>query len=932
VARRKHAHLLATLLLSGDAPVSSERLIDELWQGRPPASAHGNLKTYVWALRGLLSTMYGPGPVPLVNVRGGYRLELAEDELDAAVFHRLVEQGRASLRAGHAGAAEAAFTEALALWRGDALHDLPDTGELRAARQRLREQRLVAVEDLTDLRINDGRQAEVIGQLRTQVGADPLRERPWAQLMTALSRDGRRGEALEAYRLLRRTLVDELGVEPSAPLQELHQHVLNGDPIPPTGPTRGADPPATPVPTEPIRAAYTVPAPRQLPRDVATFVGRKAELDRLAGLLAAEHDGPGPVVVVHGPPGCGKSALAVRAANAAGSQYPDGHLYANLRGATPGHEPLSPAGCLGMFLRALGVAPATVPADVDEAAALFRTLVSGRRFLVVLDDAASAAQVRPLLPGGAGTAVLVTSRVGLAALDGASDLNLGPLDPDEADAMLERLLDDGRTGREPDATRRLAELCNRLPLGLHLAAARLRARPGWPIQWFVDRLAYEQDRLTELTIGDVGVRASLMVSHAALNRSDDPRDRAAAKAFCLLGLVQVSEIEVGLAAALCETAVADALTLIERLADAHLIEPAAVGRYRMHDLVRLFAQERSAEETPAERPGAALSRALGYYLATAVRAGSLAYPHRLHFPTEPATVAAGELTGPDEARAWLDRERANLVAVSWQALRSPDEDHRGLGINLVKALHWHLVHGCHAADAVGLNEYVLRLAEASGDIGSAACAHGSLAFYRGLAGDWDGATAHNRRQLELSRQAGDRVGEVLALGNLSLVEVQQDRPRQAMSWLRRQLDTAREIGANAIEAFALGNLGRIQWKLGQYAEATSCLDRSRDRYRAVGDDYGLCWVLMTLGQIAMELGDLPTAIATLTDSIHHARRIGNRLEECWILIHLAQATRAAGATADARAHATVAIELAAEIGDGDAEAAARLEHERAAGP
>ena len=708
VSRPKLRTLLAVLLADANATVHSEALIDSLWGSNPPRSARENLKTYVWALRRALSPADLAG-APISTSPHGYAVRVQPECLDLLTFARYVSDGAQARRSGDLARAVKHYEGALLLWRGSAFEDVCYTSNVLAvAAQRLNDQRLSVVEELIDIRLESGRHIEVIGELQDCTAQHPLRERLWERLMLALYRSGRQSDALAAYQRLRKHLIEEVGVEPGPAVRTLHQRILAADPalIAPSADSAGAPP----APAPPFRASAT---PRQLPLDVPTFVGRDAELAEITRLLPADDaDKLCRIVILHGAPGVGKSALAVRAANLLSARFPDGQLYLNLRGATPGVLPLRPADGLGRLLRTLGIPAADVPQDLDESSALFRTMLADRRMLIVLDNAATAAQLRPLLPGSARTGVMVTSRASLAAVDGAVHLPLGPLSPQSSRAMLEELIGADRAAADAEATRRLAELCDRLPLGLHVAASRLQTRSTWTVQDMVDRLTDERRRLIELAAGDLAVRSSLSISLTLLQRSDDPDDRAAAHALCLLGLLRVAEIDVDLAAALFDASLAHAERTIERLADAHLVEAVQPGHYHLHDLVRLFANEAAATAVPAPERAAALTRGLSYYLATARQATRLLYPHRAPYHAPDAGVSLKQFAGPADARRWLERERANIRTVVGQALAGQAE-HTRLGVGLSLALHWFFCQACYPHDTVELNEKAIPVARGS---------------------------------------------------------------------------------------------------------------------------------------------------------------------------------------------------------------------------
>ncbi|WP_318306697.1 AfsR/SARP family transcriptional regulator [Amycolatopsis solani] len=578
----------AILLVRPGDLVPVEQFVDELWPHRPPPDARALVRGYVSRLRRALRS--GPsGADRVVTRKPGYLLRVEEEELDLHRFDRLVTAARTATRGGEPGRGAELFRCGHRLWRGEPFADVPRTGAVDAAATWLTEWRRGTLEERFEAALVAGRDADVRTELAEFVAANPLRERPAGQLMLALYRCGRRADALSHYRRIHRALADELGVEPGAELRELHRRILDGDPC--------------------LRATVTASAraPRQLPRDTGTLVGRDAELAALRATLQAR----GPVVVVHGAPGAGKSALAVRAARRLAAAFPDGQLYVDLAGPAP--LPVEEA--LHRLLRGLGVAQ--VPPDPGEAVALFRTVAADRRLLVLLDNAVTAAQVRPLLPGGPGSAVLVTSRSRLAALDGATQQPLGGLSPDAAVAMLADLVAGNRVPVDPRAARSVAALCDHLPLALRAAAARLNARPGWTVRCLLSRLGDERHRLTELTVGDLGPRASYRAGYAVLSGSDDPADRAAARALCVFGSLPAAELDLDDAAAALGLSPAGTERVVERLLDAHWVEERTPGRFTVPGLVRLFAREQGRAVLPpgerlreraARRPGPAPDR------------------------------------------------------------------------------------------------------------------------------------------------------------------------------------------------------------------------------------------------------------------------------------------------------------------------------------
>lgn len=514
----KERIVLAALLLRAGQVVATSALIEALWDNDPPANARNSVQVRVSQLRKLL----GPAGGRIVTKPPGYLIEVRAGELDLDRFTRLTGQARSAARASNWDDSATLLNEALGLWRGEPLSDIPSPLLQRNETPRLAELRAQALDARVEADLHSGRHDAVTAELRQLVAAQPHRERSWAQLMLALYRGGRAGEALAAYQEARRILSADLGVDPGRPLQDLQHRILTADPAlidDRTGPRAATEENGTPTAARPDTAAG-VPlagAPAQLPADTADFTGRGAQVESLCGLLAAEpaEGRAGAVVIsaVAGMGGIGKTALAVHAAHRLRNRYPDGQLFASLQGAT---SALRPVDVLARFLRDLGVPDAGIPAGEEERAARYRTLLADRRMLIVLDDAGDAAQVRPLLPGTAGCGVLITSRSTLPGLPGKALLNLEVLDQSEAGDLFGAIIGADRAAAEPDATSAVLASCAGLPLAVRIIASRLASRPHWSIADLAARLAVEQNRLAELAAGDLAVRASFAVSYDAL--------------------------------------------------------------------------------------------------------------------------------------------------------------------------------------------------------------------------------------------------------------------------------------------------------------------------------------------------------------------------------------------------------------------------------
>jgi len=887
VHRPKHARLLAHLLLSPNVPVPVDRLVAELWPADPPPSAHGNLKTYVWALRRLL------GGDTIASTPAGYRIAVGADELDTLVFQRLVREAADATRAGDSRAAGEILERALALWRGAALQNLTGWGDLDAAARLLEEQRATAEADLVDLRIAAGRHGEVIGGLRARVAAEPLRERPWGQLMRALARDGRQAEALDAYRRLRGHLVDELGVEPGPALQELHQRILAGEEARPAG----AAPPDAPAPH---------PVPRQLPADATVFRGRAETLAALRRMLpGAGAAGRCPaVVVVVGAAGMGKTTVAVRFAHEARDRFPDGQLFLDLRGYAP-TPPLTPAEALHRLLTALGVDPGAVPREVDEQAALYRSTLADRRVLVLLDNAHHPDQVRPLLPAADGAMVIVTSRdrfAGLAASHGVRRLSIGALQPVEAVAVLTDIAGRDRAAAEPAALAELAELCARTPLALRIAATKLAEDPHLAVADYNTDLR-AGDRLAALAVdGDPGaaVGAVFELSYSRLGSAER-------RMFRLLGTAPGADIGVAGAAALAGVDRDEAARLLERLVSAHLLERAGPARFTFHDLIRLHADARAE---PEER-SAARHRFFSWYVHSAHAAVQLAHATPIRLPIGEPDGDPESFAAADEAMSWLDTERFTMqAAVRSAAEEGPPEAAWQLG----DALRVHLDRTWHPTTWFDTARLVWEVTREHGGAAEQAAAQLGVATAHHFAGRLTEAVSHMEGALEMARAAGWERGEAIILGNLGFAQASLGRLRLANSYHARAYDINRRLGAPAAVT-NLVNLAFTCTALGEIRTAVGHGEAALDLTGKGGNPLARAFSLDAIGTACHLLGEFERAFDHVGQAVEIYRQLGSRRHEAAALCVLAQAYRDVGRLTTALDLANAGRECGEDIGD-----------------
>ncbi|MFI5889793.1 tetratricopeptide repeat protein [Actinoplanes sp. NPDC051513] len=904
----KQQTVLAVLLLEAGRPVAVERIVATVWGTTPPASVTHLVQTYVSRLRQALDL--GPH---LVSTDAGYLLRLDPAQLDVTAFDRRLAAAQQHQERGDLPAAAGEVTAALALWQGEPLGGLGGEA-IDVARQRLAERRLTALELRVTVDLDAGRHADAIAELSRLVKEYPLQERLWALLMLALYRADRQAEALATYATARSLLVEELGVEPGAGLTRMHRRILAADP------TLAGSPPVS-----------SGPASRDdLPADVADFTGRETELAHLLGAPRSAAPTAAVVLAVDGMAGVGKSALAVHAAHRLAGRYPDGRLFIDLHAHSEGSPPLEPAAALDRLLRALGVPGDEIPAAVDERAARWRAELAGRRVLLVLDNAGSAAQVRPLLPGTAGCLTLVTSRRRLADLDSTAVVSLDVLGVSEAAELFHRILGADRGG---DDVAEVVGLCDRLPLAIRIAAARLRARPSWTVRHLAERLRDRRRVLTELAVGDRSVAASFALSYAQLT---SPQQRL----FRLLGLAFGADFDANLAAAAAGEPVG---RLLDGLLDVHLLQEPTPGRYRFHDLLQEHAAALAAEEPAAGRD--AVGRMLDHYLHTAVAAADVLYPRTRH--ERPRLDAPGTAMPPFDgaasARAWLDAERVNLVAAVGHAAAGGWAAH---ATGLAATLRLYLDGGTHHVDALAVHGKALEAARDAGERGIAlhnlakACwrlgryeeadrrLREALPILRGEAGiletlgatryslgRYDDAIAYYGEAALIHRAGGDRVAEATVLNNIGVIQERRGRYREVLDLCRQALEIYREHGDRTGEADALCNAGNALWRLGRYDEALDHLRPALAIHRETGDTGWEAHTLNSLGNVLSSLGRHREALAHCDEALAIQRRSGERAEEAATLGDRGVIHRLLGRCRESLDDLGRALDIARETGD-----------------
>ncbi|POX49364.1 BTAD domain-containing putative transcriptional regulator [Streptomyces sp. Ru72] len=920
--------LLAALLLEPGRVVSVDALKDALWGGAPPASAQASLQNHVTRLRRLLGD---DGPERLRAVPPGYLLRVDEGELDVRVF----EEHLVAARAAHAARAwEDALREAsaaLALWRGTPLSGLPHETGAHALVQRLQEARLLVLEWRYDaeLRLGGARFGSLVPELAALVAEHPLREGFHRLLMLALHRTGRPAEALAVHRDLRARLIEELGVEPGAAVREAHLEILREGRAA-TGDGTGADDRRADDPyaerrldTDPAKA----PRPAQLPPAPAHFTGREAVREDLLRFLAAERDAPG-IALVSGMAGVGKSALALHVAHGLRERFPDGQLYVNLHGATPGMTPLTPEQALAALLRDLGAESHRTPEHPDAAASLLRSLLAPTRTLMVLDDAAHAAQVRPLLPGGPGCAVIVTSRSPLTALDGAHRVPLAPLSDEDSAALLRAV--SGRDGLH--AGHPLVELAGRLPLALRIVAARLAARRALTPDMLAGQLAATEGRLHHLEYDDLSVRRSLAVAHDALRASDREADRDAARALARIGALDLPGYGAPLLARLLGADERRAEAALDRLVDVALLEETAYGRYAPHDLVRDFAHETVASEQGVEPERSGAEVALRWYAAMATRAlEALVEPgtertDRLRAtPSQPGThtadVASVPAFGSAEAAAdWIVLELENIVA-----LVERHADTSAYVPLLVRMITSPLQRRGRVAESEALVRAALRGARGLADAPAEAYALLDMAGVQFLKGRGNDALVLLDEALEIWRRLGDLSCLCRGLNNRGLLLGVLGRYEESGEALRRCLEYTRVLDDPMQEAITYSNLGNLY----EHTDPRGAIGHHR-RSLEIGERIGHVIIRHSahcnMGFAHLALGEPDAAVPHFEESLRILGGHGHWQGESQTRLGLVRALRDRGDAGRAARECDVLLCLAARRGDRYTEGLAR--HQR----
>ncbi|UOX89992.1 tetratricopeptide repeat protein [Amycolatopsis sp. FBCC-B4732] len=874
----KQQKVLAALLLAHGHVVPIETLVDVVWESEPPPSAEKQVRNAVSNLRGALG---GNGHVIEYASRG---YVLAAGTLDAIDFTSRLQLAREMRKTSRMADAVDEFRSALGMWRGAVLAGL-ECPALAPQITGLQEQRLAAYEECVALELELGRHRQLTDELTRWAEEHPLRERLAAQLMVAWHRSGTPAQALLAYKRIENALGEQLGIAPGPELKRLREQVTN-------------------TPSAPAAEQWT---PRNdLPRDISYFTGRRPALERILSVSARTAGGTVVISAIDGMAGVGKTTLAVHVAHRLAGRFPDAQLFVDLNAHTPGRTPMSPSAALEKLLRALGLGTEVIPPELEDRSALWRAQLARRRVLVVLDNAADTAQIKPLLPGSTQSLALVTSRHRLTNLD-ANLVSLDVMPLADARELFVKVVGDDRPLADPGATEEVLRLCGCLPLAIRIAGARLRHRTAWTTSFMAARLRDDHRRLEELETGDLSVAAAFSLSYEQL--PDDEKH-----AFRMAGVAPGADVEPHAVAALTGCAPEEAERKLENLVDAHLLQQTIPARYRFHDLIRAHAAKLSAAADSEAGRRAALTRLFDYYLSTASKAmDSVAPTDGAHRPTLPERAAAtADVSDYDRALGWLNAERSNLVAMSEFSASHGWPAHA----SLLSSTVWRYFHisGNHD-EALVVHTNALAAALSLGNVLFEADALASRGYIRWFLGQYQQALADCQAAVRIAADEGDRSLEGRALHALGLVHTRLGSNEEAADVLLRTLAAGRETGDHDLEGYALRGLGEIYFNRSEYADAITSYEEAVSVARRAGNETIEGYALRALGEIFSNINEHRKAFKHCVRALELARRTRNRNIENRALRTLGEIHRRLGEPEKSCQRYEEALHLAKETGN-----------------
>lgn len=933
---REHA-MLAMLALRANRIVSTDQLIDAVWAESPPPTARSQVQTSVSAMRKVFGRV---GRTDVIRTQSsGYVLSLADEDLDSTWFAGLVATAHRQAAEGQEESAAETLRQALDLWRGPACDGI-QSDVVRHAASVLEEARLTAIEELARLELALGRHVEVSVELQAMLVEHPWRERLYALLMLALYRSGRQAEALGVYRRARTVLTTEVGIEPGQELRDLERAVLNRDSSLDLAETEGGV------------ADDRAVVPRQLPHTIADFIGRDDQLAEIRRILSDHEESTNfavPIIAISGRGGVGKSTLALRIAHELSTDFPDGHIYIDLRGPDCDE---SPQGLLARFLPALGVRGSLMPEQLAERVKLYRSRLAGKRLLLVLDDATSEQQVTPLLPGCATCAVLVTSRSRLGGLSGAHFVEVDTFDNDTSAEFLAKIIGPERLSAEPKATAAVIRYCGGLPLALRIVGARLVSKPHWRISNLATRLKNEVRRLDELSGQGLAIRPTIGLTYRGLpNRTQ--------RLFRLFAMIKAPDFPGWLAAALLDTDINEAEDLLEQLVDAQMLDAVVktgrTTRYRFHDLIRVYAQECLTEFESTEDRQATLERVLSFWLALLERAHRTEYGGDytvLHGRAPRRYLPHWEHEDPiGDPMNWLETERAGLVSAIRQAasanldelcwdlalttvnlfeVRGYVDDWRetaelshavatragnrtGMAAMLYSLGSLHVFQK-QLDDAVRLFAQALEIFEAEGNVHGQALVLRDAANVDRLKGNFETMLTRCEDSLAKMRAVDDLIGQASILSSLAKYHIDEDNFEQAEKLLAEARQLCRTANFRRGEAHVASRLAELYRRTGQLARAKQVIKDVLPTVRAAGDRVGEAHILYGLGMIRRDEGTLDSAEATFVFAMELAGKIGDRQVEAQVRYALGEIAIAKVDTSAAERNLELARELFSELG------------------
>ncbi|GAA1254407.1 transcriptional regulator AfsR [Kitasatospora nipponensis] len=888
--------VLTALLLHQGRPVTTQELVDGLWGDRPPPQAVAALRTYISRLRSVIEPgreVRAPAEL-LISVRDGYALRIPDESLDLSIFNSRTAEALQARQSGGTEKAHHLLTAALELWSGQPLAGIPGP-YAESQRQRLIEHQVTALEDRGAAALEIGLHTEIVSELKYLSSEHPLRERLRELLMLALYRCGRQAEALSVYSTTRKLLIDELGVEPGVSLAAMHSRILSADPA------LMSRTPDTASPSVEAGATASPAPPAQLPADVSDFAGRQSLVLDLRELLARASGQAVVVTSLAGIGGVGKTTLAVHVAHSVRAEFPDGQLYVDLRGVSA--TPADPAVVLGDFLFALGVEEA--PESFEQRVAMYRSMLAERRMLIMLDNARDAQQIMPLIPGVAGCAVLATSRSRLAGIPGAHLFDVEELTPQEALELFGAVAGHHRVQSEPEAALAVVTACGFLPLAVRIAAARLATRPRWTVADLARRLADQRRRLDELQLGNLAVETTLGLGYGQLSPEE-------ARAFRLLALVDSPDLPLAAVAALLGVGQDRAEVLAEALVEANMLECFTPGRYRYHDLLRLFAQKQREKLGDLADTQAALLRLLALLVATVRNVAQLLEPDDL--PIEPLqlpTLPERAMVSADAARSWLRSELSLVLSAVEESIQGEPALLRR-AVDLLITLNTLVEEPNHAQRIRRILTAAASAATACDDLEALARVRYALGFVAYLTGEFPEAEQSLQSSLSL---LGTQTPALRSAVNslLGTVLATTSRPAEALPVLEEARDLSIALAAMGSAARTQGNIARVHLRLEQWQDAVDSASSAVATARASGNRRCLADTMYQLGIVLRTTGSSSQAAEQLREAYVLYRDEQQRLWEGLALARLAGCLLVDGLLSEAAEAAQEAVTISREM-------------------